>query len=105
MIIFVEEAAKIEADCIEYSKTEKAIQENITKSSEQLFKFNQKERELLLKSLDLEHASLDNLHREEMLLAEDQAALEKCVEQLKAVEEEICSTKFVFTRLTCALVS
>ena len=70
------------------------MQENIARASEQLFKFNQKEQELVMKALDMEHSSVANLQREEVCLQEDKENLDKSMATLKGVEEEIYDTKY-----------
>ncbi|OQV12670.1 hypothetical protein BV898_13079 [Hypsibius exemplaris] len=87
------EIKEIEAECSEYIKTDKLIQENIARASEQLFKFNQKEQELVMKTLDMEHSSVANLRSEEVCLQEDKENLEKAMVTLKTLEEEIYDTK------------
>lgn len=95
LVNFTEEIAQTEKECAEYAKTDKLIRENIARASDQLYKFNEKEKELVMKALDMEHSSVAALRDAEIHLQEDQENLDKSIEALKNTEEEIYATKFV----------
>ncbi|XP_055341655.1 coiled-coil domain-containing protein 40-like [Paramacrobiotus metropolitanus] len=87
------EIGQIDAECAEYAKTDKKIQENIARASQQLFRFNQQEQETVMKALDAEHAAIEGLRKEEVRLEEEKARLEQTAEQLKNIEQVIYDTK------------